>query len=162
MLFRSTKKVGTGPEDGTSNSVSRNCGSRHLEHVSNLLGQLLSTDGNACYLLSYIYLNLICDNTMTFADGTTEKAKALLYIKTDVNSLKFEKDAMTIYLDEDDYLSPIFNDGATTPSDTSITWTSDDSSIVSVDSYGKIHANKLGTTWISALLVDQVTPVSVV
>lgn len=88
--------------------------------------------------------------TMTFADGTTEKAKALLYIKTDVNSLKFEKDAMTIYLDEDDYLSPIFNDGATTPSDTSITWTSDDSSIVSVDSYGKIHANKLGTTWISA------------
>ena len=88
--------------------------------------------------------------TMTFADGTTETAKALLYIKTDVNSLKFEKDAMTIYLDEDDYLSPIFNDGATTPSDTSITWTSDDSSIVSVDSYGKIHANKLGTTWISA------------
>lgn len=88
--------------------------------------------------------------TMTFADGTTETAKALLYIKTDVNSLKFEKDAMTIYLDEDDYLSPIFNDGATTPSDTSITWTSDDTSIVSVDSYGKIHANKLGTTWISA------------
>jgi len=89
--------------------------------------------------------------TMTFADGITKKeAKALLYIKTDVNSLKFEKDAMTIYLDEDDYLSPIFNDGATTPSDTSITWTSDDSSIVSVDSYGKIHANKLGTTWISA------------
>ena len=88
--------------------------------------------------------------TMTFADGTTETAKALLYIKTDVNSLKFEKDAMTIYLDEDDYLSPIFNDGATTPFDTSITWTSDDSSIVSVDSYGKIHANKLGTTWISA------------
>ena len=88
--------------------------------------------------------------TMTFADGTTETAQALLYIKTDVNSLKFEKDAMTIYLDEDDYLSPIFNDGATTPSDTSITWTSDDSSIVSVDSYGKIHANKLGTTWISA------------
>lgn len=88
--------------------------------------------------------------TMTFADGSTKTAKALLYVKTDVNSLKFEKDAMTIYLDEDDYLSPIFNDGATTPSDTSITWTSDDSSIVSIDSYGKIHANKLGTTWISA------------
>ena len=60
----SNLRSGTGPEDGTSNSVSRNCGSRHLEHVSNLLGQLLSTDGNACYLLSYIYLNLICDNTM--------------------------------------------------------------------------------------------------
>ena len=87
--------------------------------------------------------------TMTFADGSTTEAKALLYIKTDVTSLKFAKDAMTIYLDEDDYLSPIFNDGASTPSDTSLTWTSDDSSIVSVDSYGKIHANKLGTTWIS-------------
>ena len=57
---------------------------------------------------------------------------------------------MTIYLNEDDYLTPIFNGGQSEPADTSLTWTSDDASIVSVDQYGKIHAAGLGSTWVSA------------
>lgn len=89
--------------------------------------------------------------TMTMADGkTTYTAQSLLYIKTPVNSVKFEKEKMTIYLDEDYNLAPIFNEGLSIPSDTSITWSIKDPSIVTVDSYGKMHAAKLGTTWVYA------------
>lgn len=89
--------------------------------------------------------------TMTMADGkTTYTAQSLLYIKTPVNSVKFEKEKMTIYLDEDYNLAPIFNKGLSIPSDTSITWSIKDPSIVTVDSYGKMHAAKLGTTWVYA------------
>ena len=88
---------------------------------------------------------------MTMADGkTTYTAQSLLYIKTPVNSVKFEKEKMTIYLDEDYNLAPIFNEGLSIPSDTSITWSIKDPSIVTVDSYGKMHAAKLGTTWVYA------------
>ena len=64
--------------------------------------------------------------------------------------MKFEKEKMTIYLDEDYNLAPIFNEGLSIPSDTSITWSIKDPSIVTVDSYGKMHAAKLGTTWVYA------------
>ena len=57
---------------------------------------------------------------------------------------------MTIYLDGDYNLAPIFNEGLSIPSDTSITWSIKDPSIVTVDSYGKMHAAKLGTTWVYA------------
>lgn len=78
------------------------------------------------------------------------KADALVYIITPVESVKFASSAITIYLNEDADLAPIFNDGKTTPYDTSLTWTVTDGSVASVDSYGKVHAKQLGTSWVYA------------
>lgn len=88
--------------------------------------------------------------TMKLVDGDEYKAEALVYVKTPVKTIEFEKSSMNLYIYEDVNLSPVFNGGTTVPSDTNINWSVKDSSILSVDSYGKVYAKKLGSTWVYA------------
>ena len=88
--------------------------------------------------------------SMKMADGSIYTAEALVYIKTVVKDVRFEKDRTTLYLNEDYTLSPVFNGGETVPADTKVTWSVSNDAILSVDSYGKIHAKAIGETWVYA------------
>lgn len=88
--------------------------------------------------------------SMKMADGSIYTAEALVYIKTAVKDVRFEKDRTTLYLNEDYTLSPVFNGGETVPADTKVTWSVSNDAILSVDSYGKIHAKAIGETWVYA------------
>lgn len=88
--------------------------------------------------------------TMELADGSVYTAEALIYIKSPVKKIEFSKNSQNVYIYEDVNLSLIFNSNKTVPTDTNVTWSIQDSSIVSVDKYGKVYGKKLGQTWVYA------------
>ena len=75
-------------------------------------------------------------------------------VKQDVEEVHFNTDSIINYVGEDRNLSDIFffneGDENTLPAEQGITWTSLDPSIASVDEYGKMFANKVGSTIIYA------------
>ncbi|MCI6017285.1 MAG: Ig-like domain-containing protein [Clostridiales bacterium] len=90
-----------------------------------------------------------------YGDSSVLTTKTVqITVKQDVEAVYFNPDSIINYVGEDRNLSDIFffNDGTenTLPAEQGITWTSLDPSIASVDEYGKMFANKVGSTIIYA------------
>ena len=92
-------------------------------------------------------------------EGTAKEASVEHYVtvKQPVESIGITNKGSSTVITEKEmlkgataYLDILFNDGKTTPADTSITWTSSDPSVATIDEYGKVTALKTGTTTIYA------------
>lgn len=95
-----------------------------------------------------IYGNGLGTATVTVKTANGKTAFCKITVKKPTMSISLDKTEMDIYLSERKELkATVLPEGA---ADRSVTWTSSDESVATVDQYGRVSPQKLGTTIITA------------
>ena len=92
------------------------------------------------------------ENVTEIPNPLTATAECVITTDSDVTSLYMDPDSQTIYVGERRDLGEtiVWNDGESTPFDTTLEWRSDDESIVTVTQEGRIQGIKAGTAIVYA------------